>query len=202
MPEAGSGLLFDMVALPEGFRHAAEFLEAGEEAALLERFQSLEFHEVRMRGVTARRRVIQYGWKYSFESLRMTQGPDLPDYLRPIRDRAADFAGLAREDLSEALVTEYSPGAAIGWHRDAPGFGVVVGISLGSSCRFRFRRGQTRNWITSELPLTPRSIYVLTGAARSEWQHSIPAVSELRYSITFRTMRQQRDALQKPLSAR
>jgi alkylated DNA repair protein (DNA oxidative demethylase) len=198
MPDASSGLLFDMVALPEGFQHADDFLGVDEEAALLERFRSLDFHEVRMRGVAARRRVIQYGWKYSFESLRMTQGPELPDYLRSIRDRAADFAGLAREDLSEALVTEYSPGAAIGWHRDAPGFGVVVGISLASNCRFRFRRGQTRNWTTTEVPLKPRSIYVLKGAARSEWQHSIPAVGELRYSITFRTMRERNDARRKP----
>jgi alkylated DNA repair dioxygenase AlkB len=191
-----------MVALPEGFRHADDFLAAGEEAALLERFQSLEFHEVRMRGVAARRRVVQYGWKYSFESFRMTQGPELPEYLWSIRDRAADFAGLARDELSEALVTEYSPGATIGWHRDAPGFGVVVGISLRSICRLRLRRGHTRSWTTTELPLRPRSIYVLAGAARSEWQHSIPAVGELRYSITFRTMRERTDGQRKPRSSR
>ena len=102
--------------------------------------------------------------------------------------RAARVAGMDAAELSEALVTEYSPGAAIGWHRDAPGFGGVVGVSLLSSCRFRFRRGATRAWETTDLLLRPRSIYVLTGPARSEWQHSIPAVSELRYSITFRTM--------------
>ena len=141
-----------------------------------------------MRGVAARRRVIQYGWKYSFESFRMTQGPELPECLEPVRDRAAQFVGIAPADLSEALVTEYSPGAAIGWHRDAPGFGTVVGVSLLSSCRFRFRRGTTRAWETTELLLRPRSIYVLAGPARSGWQHSIPAVGELRYSITFRTM--------------
>ena len=182
------GSLFEMEVLPDGFRHVEEFLDAGEEAALAERFRALEFHEVRMRGVAARRRVIQYGWKYSFESFRMTQGPDMPEYLERVRDRAADLAGKAAVELSEALVTEYSPGAAIGWHRDAPGFGLVVGISLLSSCRFRFRRGATRAWETAELLLRPRSLYVLTGAARSQWQHSIPAVSELRYSITFRTM--------------
>jgi alkylated DNA repair dioxygenase AlkB len=87
------------------------------------------------------------------------------------------------------LITEYTPGAAIGWHRDAPGFGVVVGISLMSECRFRFRRGATGSWETTELRMLPRAIYVLTGAARSEWQHSIPAVAALRYSITFRTMK-------------
>jgi alkylated DNA repair protein (DNA oxidative demethylase) len=187
---ARSGMLFDTAVLPEGFAHAEDFLRADEEAALVERFRTLQFNEVRMRGVAARRRVIQYGWKYSFESFRMTQGPGLPDYLASLRDRAAVFAGVAGPDLSEALVTEYAPGAPIGWHRDAPGFGVVVGISLLSSCRFRFRRGQPRAWETTELRLRPRSIYVLSGPARSEWQHSIPAVSELRYSITFRTIRQ------------
>jgi alkylated DNA repair protein (DNA oxidative demethylase) len=184
----GSDTLFDTVVLPDGFGHAEDFLRPEEEAALVERFRSLAFHEVRMRGVAARRRVLQYGWKYSFESSRVTQGPELPDYLAPIRDRAAEFARVAGPDLSEALITEYAPGAPIGWHRDAPGFGVVVGISLLSSCRFRFRRGQTGAWETTELVLRPRSIYVLSGPARSEWQHSIPAVSELRYSITFRTM--------------
>ena len=184
--------LFDTVVVPTGFEHRDDFLREDEEAALLERFRTTDFHEVRMRGVTARRRVVQYGWKYSFESFRMTAGPGLPAYLADFRDRAAEFARLPPDALSEALVTEYSPGAAIGWHRDAPGFDVVVGISLGSTCRFRFRRGTTGAWDTTELLLRPRSIYVLRGPARNEWQHSIPAVKELRYSITFRTMRPSR----------
>ena len=119
-----------------------------------------------MRGVAARRRVIQYGWKYSFETFRMTSGPELPAYLIAVRDRAAVFAAVPRAELSEALITEYSPGATIGWHRDAPGFDVVVGISLGAPCRFRFRRGETGAWETTELLLQPRSIYVLDGAAQ------------------------------------
>ncbi len=149
----------------------------------------MEFHELRMRGVTARRRVIQYGWKYSFETFKMTEGPPLPDFLVPIRDRAAVVADLPAAELSEGLVTEYAIGATIGWHRDAPGFGVVVGISLLSPARFRFRRGRSGAWENAEARLTPRSIYVLTGPARTEWEHSIPAVDGLRYSITFRTLR-------------
>lgn len=187
---ARSDALFDMASLPDGFLHQDDFLQADEASALVERFRTMEFHEVRMRGVTARRRVIQYGWKYSFESFKMTEGPALPEFLTSVRDRAADFARLPAPQLSEALVTEYSPGATIGWHRDAPGFGVVVGISLLSSCRFRFRRGRTGSWETTELWLKPGSIYVMSGAARSEWQHSIPAVAALRYSITFRTLKQ------------
>jgi alkylated DNA repair dioxygenase AlkB len=183
------GTLFEVAKLPDGFRYQDDFVSAREERDLLNTIGALEFHDVRMRGVAARRRVVQYGWKYSFESFRMTEGPPLPDFLLPIRDRAERFADLSAGELSEGLITEYTPGAAIGWHRDAPGFGVVVGISLMSECRFRFRRGATGSWETTELRMLPRAIYVLTGAARSEWQHSIPAVAALRYSITFRTMK-------------
>lgn len=182
-------MLFDATNLPQGFRYEENFLDAAEEGGLLDRIRSLEFHEVRMRGVAAKRRVIQYGWKYSFESFRTTQGPPIPEFLVPVRDRAASFASVLPDSLSEALLTEYSPGAPIGWHRDAPGFGIVVGISLLAPCRFRFRRGRTGAWETRELLLEPRSAYLLTGPARSEWQHSIPPVAQLRYSITFRTLR-------------
>jgi alkylated DNA repair protein (DNA oxidative demethylase) len=186
--------LFDGERLPDGFHYDEEFITPEEERDLLRAISTLEFHEVRMRGVAAKRRVIQYGWKYSFESFKMTEGPPLAPFLIPVRDRAAHVAELRPEDLSEGLLTEYSPGAAIGWHRDAPGFGVVVGVSLLSACRFRFRRGQTHAWETAEIGMSPRSIYVLRGAARSEWQHSIPAVAQLRYSITFRTLRARRKA--------
>lgn len=181
--------LFGGPALPPGLRHQDGFLSVPEEQELLARFSSLEFREVSMRGVTARRRVIQYGWHYNFESYKLTQGPPIPEFLFPIRQRAAGVAGVPPDTFSEALLMEYSPGATIGWHRDAPTFGVVAGISLGAACRFRFRRGRTGNWKTFELPLAPRSIYVLDGEARSAWQHSIPGVKDLRYSITFRTLR-------------
>ena len=116
-------------------------------------------------------------------------GPPIPDFLLPLRARAADLAGVAPDDLAEALITEYSPGAAIGWHKDAHPFDIVVGISLLSASRFRFRRGKVRAWETAEVPLPPRSAYVLTGPARTEWEHSIPPVKALRYSVTFRTLR-------------
>jgi alkylated DNA repair dioxygenase AlkB len=101
----------------------------------------------------------------------------------------ATLARVTADAFSEALVTEYQPGATIGWHRDAPPFGVVGGVSLASPCRFRFRRGRPGAWETCELTLPPRSAYVLDGPARGEWQHSIPPVQALRYSITFRTIR-------------
>jgi alkylated DNA repair dioxygenase AlkB len=189
MPRQGSLL----AAAPEieGFLYREDFITPLEESALLNRIRSLDFHQMTMRGVVARRRVIHYGVKYSFETFKATEGPPIPGFLRPLRERAAAFAGVSPEDLAEALLTEYSPGAPIGWHRDAHAFGIVIGISLLSACRLRFRRGKVRAWETVDVPLPRRSAYVLTGPARTEWEHSIPPVKELRYSITYRTLKKQ-----------
>lgn len=189
MPRRTHPRLFGDETAPEGFLYADDFLTPEEEAALAGRFASMEFHEMRMRGVAARRRIVDYGLKYSFETFKATEGPPIPDFLLPIRDRAAAFAGVEPESFAEALITEYTPGATIGWHRDAPPFDIVIGISLLAPCRFRFRRGRTGAWETTERIVNPRSIYVLTGPARTEWQHGIPAVKALRYSVTFRTLR-------------
>jgi alkylated DNA repair dioxygenase AlkB len=176
-------------AWPEGFRYQPDLVTAAEEASLLEEIRRLEFHAVEMHGVVARRRVIQYGWRYGFDRSRLSPGPDIPPFLLPCRERAAAFAQVEPAALSEVLLTEYQPGAPIGWHRDAPGFELIVGISLMSACRFRFRRGPERGSERMTLTLEPRSGYVLSGPARSEWQHSIPKVDAPRYSITFRTLR-------------
>jgi alkylated DNA repair dioxygenase AlkB len=176
-------------AWPDGFSYRPDFISVAEEAALLDEIRRLEFHAVEMRGVVARRRVIQYGWKYGFDRSRLAPGPEIPAFLLPFRDRAAAFAGVDADSLAEALLTEYQPGAPIGWHRDAPGFGVIVGISLLSACRFRFRKGSQPGAQRVTVTLEPRSTYILSGPARTEWQHSIPAVDHLRYSITFRTLR-------------
>jgi alkylated DNA repair protein (DNA oxidative demethylase) len=182
-------LFADPTTWPEGFRYQIDFLDPVEENDLLARIRELEFGEVRMRGVAARRRTAQFGWRYSFETFKLTPGAAPPEYLRALQRRAEVFSGLPDGALSEILVTEYTPGATIGWHRDAPPFDVVVGVSLASTCRFRFRRKQGARWETLALEVMPRSVYVLDGAARREWQHSIPAGKDLRYSITFRSLR-------------
>jgi alkylated DNA repair dioxygenase AlkB len=113
----------------------------------------------------------------------------MPGWLLPIRDRAAAFAAVPPAALEHALLIEYAPGAGIGWHRDRPEFGDVVGISLLVPARLRFRRKEGNGWGRSALIAEPRSAYLLRGPARAEWEHSIVPMDRLRYSITFRTLR-------------
>ena len=186
-------LLFDN--LPEGFLYRPEFITADEEAALLREIRAMDFSAVRMRGVTARRRVRQFGWRYGFDTWTLTEGEEVPEFLHPLRAKAAQLVAVQPDDLSEALLTEYPAGAAIGWHRDAPMFGIVIGVSLLSSCVFKLRRGEAgRTDKPLSIEIAPRSVYVLDGEARRDWQHSIPAVRAARYSITFRTVRRKKKA--------
>ena len=165
------------------------FLSGAEEGRLLAFLDALEFHAVAMRGQTAKRTVRHFGLNYDYESWRVTPGEPLPAELEWVRDRAAVVAGAGPDDLADTLLSRYPAGAGIGWHRDAPMFGAVVGISVRSACRMRFQRGKGEERRVWELELEPRSAYLLAGAVRTSWQHSIPATSDLRYSITFRTLR-------------
>jgi alkylated DNA repair dioxygenase AlkB len=174
---------------PAGLVYQPEVVDAAEEQALLAILEPLEFHEIRMRGQVARRTARHYGVAYDYEQRgRTAPGEPLPDWLVPLRKRCAELAGVAPEELAEALVQHYPPGATIGWHRDAPSFGTVVGVSLGSNCRMRFQRGSGEGPRVFEQLLEPRSAYVLEGAARWSWQHSIPPTRDTRYSVTFRTL--------------
>jgi alkylated DNA repair dioxygenase AlkB len=175
--------------LPEGFLYQPDFLGEAEEANLLQVFHGLKFEAYDYHGYLAKRRVARFGVNYDINTKQQRESElPIPDFLLDIRRRAAPVAGVTTEDLAQAMVSEYSPGTPIGWHRDAPQFGTIIGISLGSACRFRFKPYQGPGKIVS-VPLEPRSIYVMKGEARSAWQHSIPAVEQLRYSITFRTLR-------------
>jgi len=167
----------------------AEFLAIEEEHALIDFIRTLSYGVVTMRGVSSRRRIAQFGFRYDFDSARLTPTTPLPAELVDVRQRAAARAGVAPEEFAETLVTEYPPGAGIGWHNDARPFGIVAGISLGAGCRMRFKKGQGTERVTSALPLPPRSLYLLTGPARMQWEHTIPAVKEARWSITFRTIK-------------
>lgn len=132
--------------------------------------------------------MLEFGLEYDFTTRRATPTQSFPEFLSPVRERAAHFAGISAAELVEGMVTEYSPGAPIGWHRDAPQFGKIIGISLASVSRMRFKPYKAEGKPIA-LTLEPRSIYLMRGPARWKFQHSIPAVKQLRYSITFRTLR-------------
>jgi alkylated DNA repair protein (DNA oxidative demethylase) len=193
--------LFDPDGVPPGFALHAEFTDKAEEVALTEQIGRVEFSRVEMRGAVAKRRTAHFGWTYGYDSRSSEPGAPIPEFLLPLRERAATWAGIDAEAFGEALITEYPAGAGIGWHRDAPMFGdVIAGVSLLSACRMKFRpyvspkdlvpaHARRLRRTTHEVMLTPRSGYLITGAARRDFEHRIPETESLRYSITFRTLR-------------
>lgn len=176
-------------ACPAGLEYHADVLSLDEEVALLDRIEALPFKPFEFRGFTGKRRVVSFGWKYDYAAGSLLEARDIPEFLLPLRAVAARLAALVPAALQQVLVTEYAAGAGIGWHRDKPMFGDVVGVSLLSPCVFRMRRQLGRRWERLGLPVEPRSAYVLKGSARTDWEHSIPPVPALRYSVTFRSLR-------------
>jgi hypothetical protein len=179
--------------VPPGFHYREDFIAAADEHVLLDHIARIEFSEFEMRGVVARRRVAFFGQSYD-------RGPakPLPEFLLPIRARLALWAEVEPDAFAMALINEYRPGAPVGWHRDAPQYDIVAGISLLSDCRMTFRpyrspsstaASPSRRSATHEIALARRSAYLITADARSAYEHHIPPVTEARYSITFRTLR-------------
>jgi alkylated DNA repair protein (DNA oxidative demethylase) len=176
---------------PQGFHYLPDWISIEEERDLMGNITTLNFSEVRMYGVVAKRRVVHFGWDYGYESWTIAPTEPIPDWLLPLRTRAADLMQESVAAIEEILISCYEPGAGIGWHRDAPMFGSkVVGVSLRGNCRLRFRRKCGGHCEMAEAPLASRSAYLLSEAARALWQHSIPATKGWRYSITFRTLQQ------------
>jgi alkylated DNA repair dioxygenase AlkB len=176
-------------SLPEGFQYQPEFLTKDEERDLVVHLQDLPFKEFEFHGFLGKRRVVSFGWKYDFSAGKLRESEPIPEFIEPIREKAAEFADIEPQTLAHVLVTEYSPGTTIGWHRDRPQYEDVIGISLGSECVFRLRRKAGSSWQRRSITLAPRSVYALRGPVRNEWEHSIPAVARLRYSITSRNLR-------------
>ena len=180
--------LFAVVApaLPDGFRYKPDVVPADVQSDLLREIGLLPLKPFAFHGFEGKRRATSYGWKYDFDTDEVSRVTEIPPFLLPVRKLAATFAGIDPESLQQALVTEYAQGAPIGWHKDKKVFGRVVGVSLLSSCTFRLRRRVGNKWERASVRVEPGSAYLLSGPARSEWEHSIPPVEQIRYSITFR----------------
>jgi alkylated DNA repair dioxygenase AlkB len=179
-----------------GFEYRPEFIDAAEEAALLETIRTLPFHEARYKEYEAKRRIVSYGGSYDFDRNELLPAEPAPQFLFPLRERIAAWADQPAEEFAHVLIAEYSEGTQLGWHRDVPSFELVAGVSLLGRCRMRFRpyptvkaapgKAKPRSYA---LQVEPRSAYIMRGESRWDWQHSIPPTPELRYSITFRTLR-------------
>ena len=181
--------LFDSAepAMPPGLAFREGFVTPAEEAALLGAVAGLSFRPFEFHGWTGNRETVSFGWRYDFNQARVEPAPPIPDFLLPLRERAAHFAGLEPAAFEQGLVIRYEVGAGIGWHRDRPVFDRVFGLSLLSPCVLRFRRRRGTGFERFALDAAPRSAYLLNGEIRHDWEHSIAPLPVKRYSITFRS---------------
>jgi alkylated DNA repair dioxygenase AlkB len=175
-------------SLLPGFRYRPDLIDAEEEAALAAEIAGLPFKPFEFQGYLANRRVAAFGFSYDYGRRRLEPAPDLPPFLAALRLKVAGFAGRTPERFRQVLITEYTPGAGIGWHRDKKQYGEVVGVSLLSPASFRLRRREGEGWRRIAHVIQPRSAYQLAGEARHVWEHSIPEHRALRYALTFRTL--------------
>jgi alkylated DNA repair dioxygenase AlkB len=175
--------------LPAGLRYVQGLITLAEEGELVGHIRELQLRPFEFHGYQGLRRTHSFGYRYDYTRQAVLHADPMPGFLEPLRGKVALFAGCAPREFAQALVTEYRPGAPIGWHRDKPEFGHVVGVSLLSGCVLRFRhRRPDGKWYRYRLRLQPRSAYLLSGESRTQWEHSIAPMAELRYSVTFRTL--------------
>jgi alkylated DNA repair dioxygenase AlkB len=174
--------------MPEGFRYHPDLLSIEEEEALARELGELPFKPFDFQGFLANRRVVSFGYRYDYDSRAVVESAPFPAFLEPLRRRVGAIFGRPAEAFRQVLINEYQPGAGIGWHRDKAQFDDVVGVSLLHPCNLRFRRKSGASWERASLKVEPRSAYLLSGPARREWEHSIPVLDRLRYSITLRTL--------------
>jgi alkylated DNA repair dioxygenase AlkB len=180
-------LLFD-TPLIAGLRYEEAVIGEEEERALLDQLEALELAPFRFHGWQGNRKTQSFGWRYDFEDASFTPADPMPDWLQPLRRRAASFAGLKTEEFVHVLLARYDPGAGIGWHRDRDVFDKVVGFSLRTPATLRFRQRTASGFRRANLEVAPRSAYLLSGEARHDWEHSIAPGDALRFSITFRAL--------------
>ena len=197
MPNANRDpTLFDAsVQVPDGFIYRQNFVSEAEEQELIREIQKIKLEPFKYYQFTGKRRTASFGWQYEFGASEITAAPEMPPFLLRLQTRSGKVFNIDPTSLIQASIIEYSTGSPIGWHRDIPYFGMVVGVSLGAACRMRFRKYSrvrskklNRDEVFS-IELQPRSIYLMSGASREIWQHSIPPVKDLRYAIMMRTLR-------------
>jgi alkylated DNA repair dioxygenase AlkB len=178
-------------AYPPGFTYIPGFITETDEADLCNEISKIELHTFTFQGFEAKRKVASFGYDYSFEKAKLSKGKDIPPSFNRIIKLVADQISVNSEAFAELLVTQYPVGSVINWHRDAPPFDIIAGISLKSDCTFRLRpykeEKRTRKTVIS-FPVKRRSLYVIRGESRTDWQHSIAPVKAERYSITLRTL--------------
>mgnify|MGYP005823923931 CR=1 FL=1 len=179
----------DETAGPNGLRYALEFISPDTERELIARISELPLQPFQFGAFEGHRRVKSFGFRYDYTEQRLLEAEPIPEWLATTAHAVEAFGDLPAGSIRQMLCTEYQAGVGIGWHRDKPHFDKVFGLSLGSSCRFRFRRRKGERWERFTLQAEPRSLYLMDGEARQIWEHSIPAVPQRRYSITFRTMK-------------
>ena len=171
-----------------GLEYRPGFITAEEERELIGHLSKEQLSPFRFHGWTGKRLTRTFGWRYDFDDASFAPTEPIPDWLEPLRSKAATLAAISPDEFVHALLVRYDPGAGIGWHRDRTVFETVVGISLGTSAVLRFRRRRSRGFDRESLEVEPRSAYLLGGAARHEWEHSIAPGASLRFSITFRSL--------------
>ncbi|MBB5710800.1 alpha-ketoglutarate-dependent dioxygenase AlkB [Sphingomonas xinjiangensis] len=185
--------LFESTLPPPWLHYAPDVVDADEALALIHALRHTALTPFRFQGWVGRRLTASFGWRYDFDKGRLGQTVAIPDWLLPLRDRAATFAGVRPDALVQALLIQYDPGAGIGWHKDRPVFEHVVGISLGHAATMRFRRRRPGGFDRRTALLAPRSVYHLSGEIRHDWEHSIVPMEVPRWSITFRSLAGRRD---------
>jgi alkylated DNA repair dioxygenase AlkB len=171
-----------------GLSYAEDVIDAAEEAALIECLAALDLAPFRFHGWLGNRRTQSFGWRYDFDDASFAPAEPIPDWLQPLRNRAAAFAGIAPDAFVQALLARYDPGAGIGWHKDRDVFEEVVGVSLGSPATLRFRQRTAAGFRRANIDVAPRSAYLISGEARWEWEHRITPGEQLRFSITVRSL--------------
>jgi alkylated DNA repair dioxygenase AlkB len=174
--------------LPEGFRYEEDIISEADEAALAKSLATLDLKQFEFHGHLGNRRVISFGLRYDYARRAAKATDGFPAFVADLRNKVAKFAGRKVDEFQQGGVNQYPPGAGIGWHKDKPQFGVIVGVSLLAPATMRFRRAEGTGWIRTSQRLEPRSIYILEGEARTVWEHSVPPVDAVRYSLTFRTV--------------